>query len=167
VDKDDPGLMTRAWRATRRALFGPSPIPYADVEISVSAGVLDREGIFLLRPAWLINRHLAIEGFVGLSPRATHNLFLGGAGFTLRVSPSAAIGPYLHAGLGVGHQRPKPDNYLDDEKRTQMAISTGGGFELTFKKRITVRLDFRNWALLDPDEVTNAQEYSGGLAIYF
>jgi len=30
-----------------------------------------------------------------------------------------------------------------------------------------VRLDFRNWALWDPDKSSNSQEYSGGLAIFF
>jgi len=167
VAKGSPGLFTRMWRATRRTLFGPPPVPYSDVEVSFSAGVLDREGIFVLRPAWLVDRYWAIEGFLGLSPRATNNLLLGGLGLTLRMAPSATVAPYLHAGLGAGHLRPKADNYLDDETRTRLAVSTGGGFELTFKKRITVRLDFRNWTLFEPDEATNAQEYSGGLAIFF
>ncbi len=167
VRKGNPGLLSRMWRATRRAVFGPPPVPYSDVQVSFSAGVLDREGIFVLRPAWLVDRYWALEGFAGLSPRSTQNLFLGGLGLTLRMAPSAVVGPYLHAGVGVGHERPKPDNYLDDDELTRLAISTGGGFEITFKKQITVRLDFRNWTLLDPDKATNAQEYSGGLAIFF
>jgi hypothetical protein len=166
VDKDTPGLLTRAWRRTRRALFGPTPVPYSHAEISFSSGVLAREGIFLLRPGWLVDRHFAIEGFLGLSPRATNNLFLVGAGWTLRMAPSAAVGPYLNAALGAAHLRPKADNFLD-ERKTLTALSTGGGFEVTLKKQIIVRLDFRNWTLFDSDEATNAQEYSGGLAFFF
>jgi hypothetical protein len=69
---------SRAWAAAiRRAILGPSPLPYADVEVSFSAGLLDREGLFLLRPAWVIDPYFAIEGFAGLSPRAQTDVFLG------------------------------------------------------------------------------------------
>lgn len=166
VDRDDPGLFTRMGRAIRGAILGPSPVPRSDVEISFSAGVLDREGVFIMRPAWLIDRYFAFESFIGLSPRGTKDLFIGGTGLTLRMIPGAAFGPYIHAGLGAIYVRPKADNFIDDEQ-TLMGITTGGGFEITFKKQITVRLDFRNWTLFDPDEASNGQEYSGGLAIFF
>ena len=32
-------------RAIRRAVLGPSPVPYANVGLSFSAGLLDREGV--------------------------------------------------------------------------------------------------------------------------
>ena len=48
-----------------------------------------------------------------------------------------------------------------------MALNAGGGFEITFKRQITVRLDVRNWTIFDPDEASNGQEVSGGLAIFF
>jgi hypothetical protein len=166
VDDDSPGLLTRMWRATRKALLGPSPVPYSDVEISFSAGLLGGEGAFLLRPAWLIDSYFALEGFVGSNPRAQEDLFLGGLGWTLRLVPGAAFAPYVHAGVGAAHFRPKADNFMA-EVRTLMALSAGGGFEITFKKQITVRLDFRNWTIFDPDQASNGQEYTGGLAIFF
>ncbi len=166
VQDENPGLFTRAWRATRRALLGPSPVTQADVQISFSAGVLDREGVFLLRPAWILDKYFAIDGFGGLSPRATKDLFLGGLGLTLRMIPGAAIGPYIHAGMGAVHVRPKADNFVDPQE-TMMAVTTGGGFEITFKKQITLRVDFRNWTIFDENKTSNGQEYSGGLAIFF
>ncbi len=166
VDDTERGLFGRMWDATRRAVFGPSPVPYSDVEISFSAGALDNEGVFLLRPAWLVEKHWAIEGFVGLSPRAQQDAFLFGAGWTFRLMPGTALGPHVHAGVGGAHFRPKADNFAA-EPETLFALTVGGGFELTFKKQITVRLDFRNWTIFDPDVSTNAQEYSGGLAIFF
>ena len=166
VDDERRGALSRAWRAVRRAILGPPPIPYADVELSFSAGILDREGLFLLRPAWIIDPHWAVEGFFGLSPRAQKDIFIAGAGWTLRLAPGAALGPYVHAGVGAAHIRPKADNFIDPEE-TLMALSAGGGFELTFKKQITVRADFRNWTLFDPDQASNGQEYTGGLAIFF
>jgi hypothetical protein len=166
VDGDDRGALSRAWRAFRRAVLGPPPVPYSDVEISFSAGMLDLEGLYLLRPAWIIDQYWALEGFAGLSPRAQKDVFLSGLGWTLRLSPGAALGPYVNAGLGVAYVRPKADNFIDPEE-TLMALAAGGGFEITFKKQITLRTDFRNWTIFDPDKASNAQEVTGGLAIFF
>lgn len=166
VDEEEPGLFRRMGRAIRRAVLGPSPVPYSDVEISFSAGALDGEGAFLLRPAWLVDSYFAVEGFAGLSPRQDDDLFLAGLGWTLRLIPGAALGPFLHAGVGAAHLRPKADNFTEDPT-TLMALAAGGGFEITFKKQITIRLDYRNWTIFDPDQASNGQELSGGLAIFF
>ena len=164
--EERPGPFTRVGRAIRRAVLGPSPVPYSDVEISFSAGLLDREGAFLLRPAWLIDQYFALEGFAGLSPRQDDDLFLAGLGWTLRLMPGAALGPFLHVGAGAAHLRPKADNFTQDSE-TLMALGAGGGLEITFKKQITIRLDYRNWTIFDPDQASNGQELSGGLAIFF
>lgn len=166
VEDGDPGFFRSVGRAIRRAILGPSPVPFSDVELSFSAGVLDREGAFIFRPAWIVDSYFALEGFVGLSPREQEDLFLGGVGWTLRLIPGAAVGPFVHAGVGLGHFRPKVDNFTEDPE-TLFAVNAGGGFEITFKKQITLRLDFRNWTIFDPDQASNGQEYSGGLAIFF
>jgi opacity protein-like surface antigen len=166
VDEGEPGLGTRMWRGFRRAVLGPSPVPYSSVEVSFSAGILDKEGMYLLRPAYLVDPYFAIEGFAGISPRAQKDVFLGGLGWTLRMVPGAVLGPYIGAGVGAAHIRPKADNFVDKEE-TLMALSAGGGFEITFKKQITVRLDARNWTLFDQNKSSNGQEYTGGLAIFF
>jgi hypothetical protein len=166
VDQEPPGALRRAWRATRDALFGPPPAPRANVEISFSAGALDAEGVFLLRPAWLVDPRFALEAFLGLSPRAQEDVLLGGLGWTLRLWPSATFGPNLHAGFGTAHFRPKADNFTGEE-RTLMALAVGGGLEMAFKQQIVVRLDYRGWTIFDPDAATHAQELSGGLAIFF
>ncbi len=162
----EAGAFTRLGRRIRRAILGPSPLPYADVELSFSAGVLDREGLFLLRPALVIDRYFALEGFAGLSPRAQTDVFLGGAGWTLRLAPGAAVGPFVHASIGAAHIRPKADNFVD-EKQTLMTVAAGGGLELTFKKQITVRLDARRWMFFDPNQAEGGTEFSGGLSVFF
>jgi hypothetical protein len=166
VDDGERGGLSKAWRGFRRAVLGPSPVLYSDVEVSFSAGMLDVEGLYLLRPAWLIDPYWALEAFMGLSPRGTKDVFLAGLGWTLRLAPGAAVCPYVNAGLGAAHIRPKADNFIDPEE-TLMAIAAGGGLEITFKKQITLRLDFRNWTLFDPDQSSNGQEVTGGLAIFF
>ena len=120
----------------------------------------------MLRPSWLIDPYWALEGFAGLSPRSEKDLFMGGFAFVLRLAPGAVIGPYASVGVGAAYIRPKADNFIDKEE-TLMALGAGGGLEITFKKQITVRLDARNWSLFDQNQSHNAQEYSGGLAIFF
>jgi hypothetical protein len=162
----EAGLFTRMGRAIKGAILGPSPVGYANVGLSFSAGILDNEGVYLLRPSWLIDPYWAVEGFAGLSPRSEKDIFLGGLGFVLRLVPGAVLGPYASIGLGAAHIRPKVDNYID-RTETLMALGAGGGFEITFKKQITVRLDARNWSLFNQNHANNGQEYSGGLAIFF
>lgn len=162
----EQGFFGRMWSAVADAALGPPAVVGADVEVSFSAGLLGEEGLYLLRPAWLADAHFAVEGFMGLNARAQQDVFLGGLGWTLRLIPGATLGPYVHAGVGAAYVRPKVDNFADEEELL-MALSAGGGLEITFKKQITLRLDFRNWTLFDPNQSSNAQEYSSGLAIFF
>ena len=162
----DPGVFTRMGGAIKDTLLGPSPVVTATAGLSFSAGVLDGEGMYLLRPSWFIDPYWAVEGFAGLSPRSEKDIFLGGLGFVLRLMPGAVINPYAGIGIGAAHIRPKADNFVDP-KETLMALSAGGGLEITFKKQITVRLDARNWSLFNENHANNGQEYSGGLAIFF
>lgn len=162
----DEGVFVRMGQAIKSAILGPSPIGYASVGLSFSAGLLDGEGMFLFRPSWLIDPYWAVEGFAGLSPRAEKDVFLGGVGFVLRLVPGAVICPYAGISTGAAHIRPKIDNFID-KNETLMALGAGGGFEITFKKQITLRLDARNWSLFNENHSSNGQEYSGGLAIFF
>ena len=85
---------------------------------------------------------------------------------TLRLSPGAAVGPYVHAGTGISHFQPKEDAFAIDP-RTLYTVSVGGGLEVTIRLRLTLRFDFRNWTIFDENEASNAQEYSGGMVIFF
>jgi len=165
-ENEEPGAFTRMGRAIKRAILGPSPVPYAKVGLAASAGILDGEGVFLLRPSWIVDPYWAIEGFAGLSPRSEKDVYLGGLAFVLRLAPGAVIGPYASLGLGAAHISPKADNYVDP-RETLMALGAGGGLEITLKKQITVRIDARNWTLFNENHSNNGQEYSGGLAIFF
>ena len=165
-DEEEPGAFTRMGRAIKRAILGPSPVPYSTVGLAASAGILDGEGVFMLRPSWIIDPYWALEGFVGLSPRSEKDVYLGGLAFVLRLAPGSVLTPYASLGLGAAYISPKADNYVDP-RETLMALGAGGGFEITLKKQITVRLDARNWTLFNQNHSNNGQEYSGGLAIFF
>lgn len=165
-EEEKPGALTRMGRAIRRAILGPSPVPYANVGLSFSAGLFDREGVYLLRPSWIIDPYWALEAHVGLSPRSDTSVYMGGLAFLLRMAPGAVISPYATVALGAAHVVPKADNFVDMEE-TLMALGAGGGLEITFKKQITLRLDARNWTVFDQNVSSNGQEYTGGLAIFF
>jgi hypothetical protein len=165
-EEEQPGALTRMGRAIKRAILGPSPVPYSHVGLSFSSGLLQNEGVFILRPSWIIDPYWALEGFAGLSPRSEKDVYLGGLAFVLRLAPGAVIGPYASLGLGVAHISPKADNYVDPRENL-MALGAGGGLEITLKKQITVRLDARNWSLFNQNHSNNGQEYTGGLAIFF
>jgi len=166
VDDSEPGALTRAWRSFRKAVLGPTPVPYASVGLAFSAGLIGNEGLFLFRPSVLVDPYFAFEGFAGESPRGQETLYLGGVGMTLRLAPGAAIVPYVHVGTGLAHFAPKEDAFAIDP-RTLYAVDFGGGFEVTIRLRLTLRFDFRNWTIFDQNEASNAQEYSGGMVIFF
>jgi hypothetical protein len=165
-EEEEPGALVRMGRAIKRAILGPSPVPYANVGISASSGLFQKEGVYLLRPSWIIDPYWALEGFAGLSPRSEKDIYLAGLGFILRLSPGSVIGPYVGLSLGVAHISPKADNYVDPRENL-MAMGAGGGLEVTLKKQITVRFDARNWSLFNQNHSNNGQEYTGGLAIFF
>ncbi len=160
------GLLTRIGRALRRTFMAPPRIADAHAALSFSAGMLDGEGVFVLRPQVLLEDHAALEFAIGLSPRAQSDAFLAGVGMTLRLWPDAVIDPFASLGVGAAHIRPKADNFVD-EKQTLMTVAAGGGLELTFKKQITVRLDARRWMFFDPNQAEGGTEFSGGLSVFF
>src|SRR3954471_18809570 len=157
-EEEEPGAFTRMGRAIKRAILGPSPVAYANAGLSFSSGLLQGEGVYILRPSWIIDPYWALEGFAGLSPRSEKDIYLGGLAFVLRLAPGAVIGPYASIGLGVAHISPKADNYVDPRENL-MALGAGGGLEITMKKQITVRLDVRNWSLFNQNHANNGQEY--------
>ena len=165
-EEEQPGAFTRMGRAIKRAILGPSPVAVANAGMSFSAGVLEGEGVYILRPSWIIDPYWALEGFAGLSPRSEKSIYLAGLAFVLRLVPGAVIGPYATLGLGAAYISPQATNYVDP-RETLMALGAGGGLEITLKKQITVRLDARNWSLFNENHANTGQEYTGGLAIFF
>jgi hypothetical protein len=80
--------------------------------------------------------------------------------------PGATIGPYIHASVGAEHRDPKADSFAL-KTRTRMVLDAGGGIEITLQKRITVRADYRHWVFFDENSAEDAEEVTGGLAIFF
>lgn len=165
VDPTAPGPPSISARMVR-AVFSPPPLARADVGLSFSVGLLGNEGLVLFRPLVLLAPHLALEAFVGETVGAHVDVIYYGAQANLYLWPASPVTPFFSLGGGGAHGRPKADQPVIDTGH-YLCASVGGGLLLAFKKRITLRFDFRNYSVFDADYTRNLQEYSGGLAIFF
>jgi hypothetical protein len=165
VDPTAPGPPSLAARLVD-AVFSPAPLARADVGLSFSVGLLGGEGLVLFRPSVLLAPHLALEGFVGETVGQHVDVIYYGAVANLYLWPASPVTPFFALGGGGARGREKADQAVIDTGHYSCA-NVGGGLLLAFKKRVTLRFDFRNYSVFDADYTRNLQEYSGGLAIFF
>lgn len=165
VNPNPPGPPTLLERMGR-AIFSPPPLGSTDVGLSFSAGLLGGEGLALFRPMVLLAPHLGLEAFVGETVgQQADVVYYGGAG-NLFLWPTSPVTPFFSLGGGGAVGRKKADQFAIDTGH-YLSANAGGGLLLAFKKRITFRLDFRNYVVFDADYTRSLQEYSGGLAVFF
>src|SRR5262249_11842646 len=136
------------------------------IELTFSTGVLGDDGLFFFRPALLLDPHLALEAFFGETLGTQLNVLYYGLGANAYVWPGSPLTPFFALAGGGVSARAKADQVAAKSGDFSTA-NVGGGLMLAFKKRITLRFDFRNHLLFDPNHYQNAQEYSGGLSIVF
>jgi hypothetical protein len=165
VDPTAPGPPTLgAWFV--RAVFSPAPLARADVGLTFSAGLLGGEGMVLFRPAVMLAPHLALEGFVGETVGEQADVVYYGASANLFLWPVSPVTPFFAMGGGAAFGRKKADQPVINEGQ-YLTANAGGGLLLAFKKRVTLRFDFRNYAVFSANYTRNLQEYSGGLSVFF
>jgi hypothetical protein len=131
--------------------------------------VLGGEGLVLFRPAILLAPALSIEGYVGETVGEQLDVLHFGAGANLYVWPTWPVTPFFVLGGGGAHGRPKADQKAIDPlvRTTYASANVGGGLLIALKKRVTLRFDFRNYVVFDPNHTDELQEYSGGFAVVF
>jgi len=148
------------------AVFAPSPLGEGYVQFTFSAGVLGGDGMFLFRPAVLLDPHVALEAFFGETLGNQIDVLYYGVGANAYLWPASPVTPFFAlAGGGVSSRR-KADQFTI-KVGDFSTVNVGGGMMFAFKKRVTLRFDFRNHVIFDPNHTQSAQEYSGGLAIVF
>jgi hypothetical protein len=165
VDPTAPAPPSLAARLVN-AVFSPAPLAQADVGLSFSVGLLGNEGLVLFRPSVLLAPHLALEGYVGETVGQHVDVIYYGAVASLYLWPAWPVTPFFALGGGGARGREKADQPVIDSGH-YLCANVGGGLLLAFKKRVTLRLDFRNYTVFDADYTRHLQEYSGGLAIFF
>ncbi|MCG5053452.1 MAG: SH3 domain-containing protein [Myxococcales bacterium] len=166
-----PGFLSRV----AAAVFAPPALWVGDVGLSFSAGMLGGEGMVMFRPAVLLAPHLALEGFVGETVGEQLDVLYYGLAANLYVWPHFPVTPFFSLGGGGTWGRTKLDQQavqaqgpsVRARKGHQQAACVGGGILISLKKRITLRFDFRNYVVFDPNKTEELKEYSGGLAVFF
>jgi hypothetical protein len=128
--------------------------------------VLGGEGLILFRPALLVAPHLGLEAFVGETVGEQVDVIYYGAGMNLYLWPDSPVTLFVAGGGGGAAGRKKADQFTISPGHHATA-NVGGGLLIALKKRITVRLDFRDHVLFGPNYTHELKEFSGGLAVVF
>jgi hypothetical protein len=149
------------------AVFSPPPLASAEIGMSFSAGLLGGEGMVLFRPSLLLAPHLAIEGFVGETVGDQVDVVHYGLSANLFLWPRSPVTPFFALGGGGAHGKKKADQVVSPDDDDFLTAHAGGGLLIALKKRITLRVDCRNYVIFDADYTRNLMEYSGGFAVLF
>jgi Bacterial SH3 domain len=160
--KDAPS----GWTKFKEAVFAPSPIPSSIVSFTFSGGALGGDGMFIFRPAVVLDAHFALEAHIGEAIGSDGSLLVYGLDGDVFIWPLGPFVPFLALGGGGGTSFPKV-NGVTQSSKTNFALDAGGGMMMILKKRIILRFDFRNYTLFTANSTENRQEYSGGLEVFF
>jgi hypothetical protein len=154
------------WGRMNDALFSPSPLLDGRIGLTFSAGVLGGDGMFLFRPAWVLEPHVVLEGFVGETVGDQVDVVYYGGGVNAFLWPTSPVTPFLAGAGGRAQGRPKADQFAI-RAGNYAIINVGGGLIIALKKRLTIRGDARHYVLFDANHTQRIQEYSGALSVHF
>jgi hypothetical protein len=145
--------------------FAPPALQDAHAGFAMMAGIYDRAGYVELRPAWVIAPSIALEPYVGLAlQNDSRRIVYGGAG-TLNLRPDRAISVFMSLGCGGMYEQPK-DEFIRPPRKWFHARA-GGGFLISLRFRVSLRLEASNMVLFEEDDYQNVQSYTAGLGTYF
>jgi len=146
-------------------LFAPPALEDANAGLALMGGIFDGDGYTEARPAWVIAPAIAFEPYVGLALQSDSRRILYGGAFALNVAPDWAIAPFMVLGMGGMQENPKEENIR--QERSWFHARVGGGFLISLRFRLLVRLEFNDFVLFTEDRYRNVQSYTGGLGSYF
>ena len=101
----------------------------------------------------------------GLALQSDSRRILYGGAFALNVAPDWAVAPFMVLGMGGMQEIPKEENIR--QERSWFHARVGGGFLISLRFRLLVRLEFSDFVLFTEDRYRNVQSYTGGLGSYF
>jgi hypothetical protein len=151
--------------SVKPGFFSPPALENAHGGFAMMGGVFDGDGYGEVRPAFVLAPAIAIEPYAGLALQKDARRALFGIGATMNLMPDWAIAPFVHIGGGGMHETPS-DEFVRDEQDFFHARA-GGGFLISLRWRILLRLEANNTILFTEDSYTNVQTYYGGLGTYF
>jgi hypothetical protein len=157
-----PSIFKRMGDAT----FSPSPLIEKRIGLTWSVGRLGGDGMVLFRPSVILEPHVSLEGFVGETVGDQIDVLYYGGGFNAYLWPAYPVTPFFAIAGGGARGRKKADQFTITPGHYDM-VNVGGGLIFSFKKRLVVRAEARNYVIFDPNHTQRIQEYSGALSVYF
>ncbi len=164
-DEPPPSALRRFGRKLREKVLGPANLMTARAGGTLSAGVLGREGLFLVRPQVFLSPNAGIEAYVGPAAGRESSRGIVGLSTNLYLSPQIPFTVFVSIGGGAVFSKGKADAL--SSARWSYLASPGGGLWIILKRGVGVRFDFRNHVVFRADDAQSLQEYSGALAFTF
>jgi hypothetical protein len=159
LDPDDEG-------APGTGVFAPPPLETARGGLALTAGVFDGSGYAEVKPALVLNRSLSLEPYAGLALGSSGRSLLYGGGAAINLAPDWALAPYLTLGGGGFTTLPNDDAFAL-RRETVFHARAGGGFLLSLRWRLILRVEVDHTILFTASSYRDAQSYVGGLGSYF
>ncbi|MFW6067395.1 MAG: SH3 domain-containing protein [Myxococcota bacterium] len=147
-------------------LFAPPSLPDAKAELAVTFGALGRGGFMAVRPTWLVRPVFGIEVNAAASVSRGGRVLLAGLGGIVNLFPDSPVVPFFVAGGGYATSNPNADTFLLESGSIGVAYA-GGGLRFGFRYRLTLRIEARAYAFIEPNRYVAQEEYSGGLTVFF
>lgn len=159
-DEDAPDRRFLPW------LLSPSGLPLARGEIALVGGALGTGGLFGGRLSYLFDPAFGVELSSGVAVAASGRLVLATVGPVVNLFPSSPLGLLATVQAGVTASSPNADTFL--LSRGSIATLSGGiGLRLSLRYGLTLRVELRTHAFIEPDRYVTREEISGGLAVFF
>ncbi len=159
LDPDDEG-------APGAGMFSPPPLETARGGLAMTAGIFDGSGYAEIKPALVLNRSLSLEPYAGLALGSAGRSLLYGGGAAINLAPDWALAPYLTLGGGGFTTLPNDDAFAL-RRETVFHARAGGGFLLSLRWRLILRVEVNHTILFTASSYRDAQSYVGGLGSYF
>jgi len=147
-------------------LLSPSGLPLAHGELALIGGALGTGGLFGGRVSYLFDPAFGIEVSGGVAVASSGRLVLATLGPIVNLFTSSPLGLFATVQTGITASSPNADTFL--LSRGSVATLSGGvGLRLSLRYGLTLRIETRAHAFIEPDRYVTREEISGGLAVFF
>ncbi len=147
-------------------LLSPSGLPLAHGELALIGGALGTGGLFGARVSYLFDPAFGVEVSGGVAVASSGRLVLATVGPIINFFPSSPLGLFATVQTGITASSPNADTFL--LARGSVATLTGGiGLRLSLRYGLTLRIETRGHAFVEPNRYVTREEISGGLAVFF
>jgi hypothetical protein len=147
-------------------LFAPAALPGAHGEIAITGGVLAGGGMIAVRPSFLLDPAFGLEVNAMAVVAEGGRLWMATLGPIFNLLPSSPIVPFATLQGGVTASSPNADSFLLGSGSVT-TLSAGAGLRFGFHYRITLRLEARSYAFVEPDRLVSQEEFGAGLTVFF